>query len=210
MRFAWTQNLLVTRRRIFRLFLFILVSLAKIETFNPQFLTHWKFSEKMRWERVHLHAQPPLAQQVGLGEVSSAGPGKRWGHTCNAIKGGRFLYIFGGYGKDNCQTNQVHVFDTGTPFSKSSLDSWVCLYLLLFSLCRHMCYVLRLFLVGMIDIEKKVRIFTNVISWLNFNRCVFILRVCCYDDFKAFYVGLLLEINVVMGLLFALIFDLVV
>lgn len=68
----------------------------------------------MRWERVHLHAQPPLAQQVGLGEVSSAGPGKRWGHTCNAIKGGRFLYIFGGYGKDNCQTNQVHVFDTAT------------------------------------------------------------------------------------------------
>ncbi|KAL0697889.1 hypothetical protein Bca4012_054011 [Brassica carinata] len=57
----------------------------------------------MRWERVR-------QQQVGLGE-SSSGPGKRWGHTCNAVKGGTFLYVFGGYGTDNCQTNQVHVFD---------------------------------------------------------------------------------------------------
>ncbi|KAG2322681.1 hypothetical protein Bca52824_015894 [Brassica carinata] len=47
---------------------------------------------------------------VILGE-SSSGPGKRWGHTCSAVKGGTFLYIFGGYGTDNCQTNQVHVFD---------------------------------------------------------------------------------------------------
>ncbi|WZZ80524.1 hypothetical protein YC2023_101096 [Brassica napus] len=53
----------------------------------------------MRWERVR--------QQVG----SSSGPGKRWGHTCNAVKGGTFLYVFGGYGTDNRQTNQVHVFD---------------------------------------------------------------------------------------------------
>nr|KYP49534.1 Rab9 effector protein with Kelch [Cajanus cajan] len=51
----------------------------------------------MRWEKVK-----------GIGE----GPGKRWGHTCNAVKGGRLLYIFGGYGKLNCQTNQVHVLDT--------------------------------------------------------------------------------------------------
>lgn len=42
------------------------------------------------------------------------GPGKRWGHTCNAIRGGKLLYVFGGYGKDNSQTNQVHVFDTAT------------------------------------------------------------------------------------------------
>lgn len=40
------------------------------------------------------------------------GPGKRWGHTCNAIGGGKLLYVFGGYGKDDCQTNQVHVLDT--------------------------------------------------------------------------------------------------
>ncbi|XP_033132668.1 rab9 effector protein with kelch motifs isoform X2 [Brassica rapa] len=53
----------------------------------------------MRWERVR--------QQVG----SSSGPGKRWGHTCNSVKGGNFLYVFGGYGTDNRQTNQVHVFD---------------------------------------------------------------------------------------------------
>ncbi|AEE35560.1 Galactose oxidase/kelch repeat superfamily protein [Arabidopsis thaliana] len=59
----------------------------------------------MRWERV---------QQVGLGDSSSFGPGKRWGHTCNAIKGGRFLYVFGGFGRDNCLTNQVHVFDAET------------------------------------------------------------------------------------------------
>lgn len=54
----------------------------------------------MRWERV---------QQRG----GSGGPGVRWGHTCNAIRGGKLLYVFGGYGKDQCQTNQVHVFDTG-------------------------------------------------------------------------------------------------
>ncbi|CAA7043224.1 unnamed protein product [Microthlaspi erraticum] len=59
----------------------------------------------MRWERV---------RQVGLGESSSSGPGKRWGHTCNAIKGGRFLYVFGGFGKDDCLTNQIHVFDAET------------------------------------------------------------------------------------------------
>ncbi|KAJ4713221.1 kelch domain-containing protein 3-like isoform X2 [Melia azedarach] len=67
----------------------------------------------MRWERVLLkNPQAQVAQQLVLSEISSSGPGKRWGHTCNAIKGGRFLYVFGGYGKDNCQTNQVHVFDT--------------------------------------------------------------------------------------------------
>ncbi|KAG2313273.1 hypothetical protein Bca52824_024830 [Brassica carinata] len=56
----------------------------------------------MRWERIQ--------RQVGLGD-SSSGPGKRWGHTCNAVKGGRFVYVFGGCGGDGCLTNQVHVFD---------------------------------------------------------------------------------------------------
>ncbi|XP_044476218.1 kelch domain-containing protein 3-like isoform X3 [Mangifera indica] len=64
----------------------------------------------MRWEKVQLRTQQ--AQEHAFTGVSSSGPGKRWGHTCNAIKSGRFLYVFGGYGKDNCQTNQVHVFDT--------------------------------------------------------------------------------------------------
>ncbi|GAV75310.1 Kelch_3 domain-containing protein/Kelch_4 domain-containing protein, partial [Cephalotus follicularis] len=64
------------------------------------------FSQKMRWEKFQLQ------QQVSFGVETSSAPGKRWGHTCNSIKGGRFLYVFGGYGKDNCQTNQVHVFDT--------------------------------------------------------------------------------------------------
>ncbi|XP_019451767.1 PREDICTED: tip elongation aberrant protein 1-like isoform X1 [Lupinus angustifolius] len=40
------------------------------------------------------------------------GPGKRWGHTCNTIKGGRFIYVFGGYGENNSQTNKVYVFRT--------------------------------------------------------------------------------------------------
>ncbi|KAL3513018.1 hypothetical protein ACH5RR_025735 [Cinchona calisaya] len=52
----------------------------------------------MRWEKLQME--------------ESGGPGKRWGHTCNAIGGGKLLYVFGGYGKDNCQTNRVHVFDT--------------------------------------------------------------------------------------------------
>lgn len=60
----------------------------------------------MRWEKVQ--------RQVGLADSSSSeGPGKRWGHTCNATKGGRFVYVFGGFGSDGCLTNQVHLFDAG-------------------------------------------------------------------------------------------------
>ncbi|KAG2313271.1 hypothetical protein Bca52824_024828 [Brassica carinata] len=59
----------------------------------------------MRWERIQ--------RQVGLAD-SSSGPGKRWGHTCNATKGGRFVYVFGGFGGDDCLTNQVHLFDAET------------------------------------------------------------------------------------------------
>ncbi|XP_072974401.1 uncharacterized protein [Typha angustifolia] len=58
----------------------------------------------MWWEAV----RPTL----GAGEV--VGPGVRWGHTCNTIEGGKCLYVFGGYGADKCQTNDVHVFDTVT------------------------------------------------------------------------------------------------
>lgn len=53
----------------------------------------------MRWEKVEI--------------PGNGGPGKRWGHTCNAIDGGKRFYVIGGYGKSNCQTNEVHVFDTG-------------------------------------------------------------------------------------------------
>lgn len=67
----------------------------------------------MRWERLQQAEQREVEVVMGGG---GSGPGKRWGHTCNAIKEGRFLYVFGGYGKDNCQTNQVHVFDTGGYF----------------------------------------------------------------------------------------------
>ncbi|KAH6758457.1 Galactose oxidase/kelch repeat superfamily protein [Perilla frutescens var. frutescens] len=52
----------------------------------------------MRWEKVQVRG-------------GGGGPGVRWGHTCNAIGGGQLLYVFGGYGKDQCQTNQVHVFN---------------------------------------------------------------------------------------------------
>lgn len=60
-------------------------------------------SMAIRWEKV---------QASGVG----GGPGVRWGHTCNAIRGGKLLYVFGGYGKDQCQTNQIHVLDTGNFF----------------------------------------------------------------------------------------------
>ncbi|KAA8542560.1 hypothetical protein F0562_023712 [Nyssa sinensis] len=64
---------------------------------------------KMRWEKLLTQTR----QGEGGREMGPmCGPGKRWGHTCNAVRGGRLLYVFGGYGKDNCQTNQVHVFDT--------------------------------------------------------------------------------------------------
>ncbi|CAH8334830.1 unnamed protein product [Eruca vesicaria subsp. sativa] len=62
----------------------------------------------MRWERVRQQNQ-----QVGLSD-STSGSGKRWGHTCNAVKGGRFVYVFGGFGSEGCLTNQVHVFDAET------------------------------------------------------------------------------------------------
>jgi hypothetical protein len=93
-------------------------------------------SRNMRWERVQLHPKHSLGgaqQQQQVGEIS--GPGKRWGHTCNAIKGGRFLYVFGGYGRDNCQTNQVHVFDTGGSSKFWPRDSWASLRLSSF-VCR--------------------------------------------------------------------------
>ncbi|KAI8543093.1 hypothetical protein RHMOL_Rhmol08G0191700 [Rhododendron molle] len=57
----------------------------------------------MRWEKLQTREMGPMG-----------GPGKRWGHTCNAVRGGKLLYVFGGYGKDNSQTNQVHVFETAT------------------------------------------------------------------------------------------------
>lgn len=78
------------------------------------------FVEKMRWERAELGKE--AVDGGGCG-----GPGKRWGHTCNAIKGGRFLYVFGGYGQDNCQTNLVHVFDSGGVLSSTGLRSCCCL-----------------------------------------------------------------------------------
>ncbi|WOK92296.1 kelch domain-containing protein 3 [Canna indica] len=74
----------------------------------------------MWWEVVRANTG---AAEASAGEAEAAaegtssaggicGPGVRWGHTCNIVHGGRYLYIFGGYGRDNCQTNDVHVFDT--------------------------------------------------------------------------------------------------
>lgn len=78
-----------------------------------QFLHQIHSLEKMRWEKIEVKAIGKEGE--GVVELVS-GPGKRWGHTCNSINGGRHIYVFGGYGKDNCQTNQVHVFDTGVCF----------------------------------------------------------------------------------------------
>ncbi|XP_042450262.1 acyl-CoA-binding domain-containing protein 6-like isoform X2 [Zingiber officinale] len=65
----------------------------------------------MRWEVVHADAG-----EVADGRASEAegicGPGVRWGHSCNTVQGGRYLYVFGGYGHNKRQTNDVHVFDT--------------------------------------------------------------------------------------------------
>ncbi|CAL9116970.1 uncharacterized protein LOC135634069 isoform X1 [Musa acuminata AAA Group] len=67
----------------------------------------------MWWELVHADAEAEETADQGASEAGGiCGPGVRWGHTCNAVKGGRYLYVFGGYGRDNCQTNDVHVFDT--------------------------------------------------------------------------------------------------
>ncbi|XP_052179760.1 protein GLUTELIN PRECURSOR ACCUMULATION 3-like isoform X2 [Diospyros lotus] len=65
----------------------------------------------MKWEKLSIQSRVGEEDQ-DLGPI--CGPGTRWGHTCNAIRDGKLLYVFGGYGKDNSQTNQVHVFDTAT------------------------------------------------------------------------------------------------
>ncbi|XP_056175446.1 tip elongation aberrant protein 1-like [Syzygium oleosum] len=62
----------------------------------------------MRWEGV----LSPQAQETEQGREEAGGSRKRWGHTCNAIRGGRFLYVFGGFGIDNCRASQVLVFNT--------------------------------------------------------------------------------------------------
>jgi len=59
----------------------------------------------IRWEKVEV-------KNSMIGKEDE-GPGQRWCHTCNSINGGRHLYVFGGYDKDDRQTNQVYVFDTG-------------------------------------------------------------------------------------------------
>ncbi|KAG6511000.1 hypothetical protein ZIOFF_029049 [Zingiber officinale] len=73
------------------------------------------FLEEMRWEVVRADARGGEASDRRSAEANAGaicGPGVRWGHSCNAVQGGRFLYVFGGYGRDRCQTNDVHVFDT--------------------------------------------------------------------------------------------------
>ncbi|XP_020583851.1 host cell factor-like isoform X2 [Phalaenopsis equestris] len=79
----------------------------------------------MRWESVQVVARArarararetataTLEGKKSAGRAGGAwGPGRRWGHSCNSVKGGRYVYVFGGYGGDTCQTNDVHVFDT--------------------------------------------------------------------------------------------------
>ncbi|KAL3695735.1 hypothetical protein R1sor_009811 [Riccia sorocarpa] len=69
----------------------------------------------MRWERVHVKVKPketPDGRKPPGRKGGANGPGRKWGHTCNAVKSGRLIYVFGGYGQHDCQTNDVHVFDT--------------------------------------------------------------------------------------------------
>ena len=70
---------------------------------------------QMRWERIFVKAQPK-AEVVGKSpgrKGGKLGPGKKWGHTLNAVNYGRLVYVFGGYGKDERQTNDVYVYNTG-------------------------------------------------------------------------------------------------
>ncbi|KAG0616185.1 hypothetical protein M758_5G097000 [Ceratodon purpureus] len=69
----------------------------------------------MKWERVKVKHKP---KEIVEGKKSpgrkggTAGPGKKWGHTANTVKNGRYLYVFGGYGKDDCQTQDIYIFDS--------------------------------------------------------------------------------------------------
>lgn len=70
----------------------------------------------MKWERVKVKHKP---KDIVEGKKSpgrkggAAGPGRKWGHTSNTVKNGRYLYVFGGYGKDDCQTQDIYIFDSG-------------------------------------------------------------------------------------------------
>lgn len=87
----------------------------------------------MRWEKVE-----------GINPIGE-GPGKRWGHTCNAVKGGRFIYLFGGYGRHNRQTNEVHVFDTGLLPPPLSFTIFYLYLLLLLSLLFYFVFLYNLY-----------------------------------------------------------------
>ncbi|MQM01379.1 hypothetical protein Taro_034129 [Colocasia esculenta] len=70
---------------------------------------------EMRWEKLLVTArarETPEGRRTAGRKGGVFGPGRRWGHTCNVVRHGRLIYAFGGYGEDNCQTNDVHVFDT--------------------------------------------------------------------------------------------------
>eukprot|EP00850_Spirogloea_muscicola_P001011 SM000004S14881 [mRNA] locus=s4:19787:23592:+ [translate_table: standard] len=70
----------------------------------------------MRWTAVELRLRPALTpdgKKTPGRKGGATGPGRKWGHTCNALRNGRLAYAFGGYGKDEKQTNDVHIFDTG-------------------------------------------------------------------------------------------------
>lgn len=71
----------------------------------------------MYWERVEIKAKPrDESSQTGKSpgrKGGKLGPGKKWGHTLNAVNLGKQVYVFGGYGKDERQTNDVFVYNTG-------------------------------------------------------------------------------------------------
>ncbi|CAI5463569.1 unnamed protein product, partial [Closterium sp. Yama58-4] len=68
----------------------------------------------MHWEKIEIKVkrQEPIPGKSPGRKGGKHGPGRKWGHTLNAVNYGRQVYVFGGYGKDERQTNDVYVYNT--------------------------------------------------------------------------------------------------
>ncbi|GJP74197.1 hypothetical protein CLOP_g4822, partial [Closterium sp. NIES-67] len=68
----------------------------------------------MHWEKIEIKVKPhePIPGKSPGRKGGKHGPGRKWGHTLNAVNYGRQVYVFGGYGKDERQTNDVYVYNT--------------------------------------------------------------------------------------------------
>lgn len=66
----------------------------------------------MFWEN-KIPAQPTAKSGRPGRPGGKEGPGKRWGHTVTATTDGKVIYVFGGYGKAERQTNDVYCYNIG-------------------------------------------------------------------------------------------------